>query len=398
MTGLTVVGIPARNESSTVSGVARVAAEGLSRLDGDGCVVLAENGSTDDTVQAFRSTALDVESRVLSAPGPDTGKGTNVFALIDAALDLGVDRLVLLDADLRSADASWVERLARAVDGPGAAMATPVYLRDRFEAGTTNHLVRPLLAGLLDGRLQQPIGGEFAFNHSFMRESLRWRRPSSSHLYGVDIWLTANAVSRGHRITEVPLGRKIHSTPFRNVLRLPQQVLDAMLEVAADRAACDPPRGSSVISTTARASVLEGNGVPQPPDDVDAVLRRVRRYLDDHRREVVRMFPAVRGPDRADACPRISTDQWPTVLAEGIEAMTSGSYVRARDHLVALYVCRLVSFWDETTGLPAAKVETLLLDQIEETAKACTGIRPALESLPTTTAIPFDAGLWAGRT
>ncbi len=60
LTHSTVVGIPTRDEAATVAAVARTADAGL-RLAfpaGHNAVVLADNGSTDGTVDRFRATPL----------------------------------------------------------------------------------------------------------------------------------------------------------------------------------------------------------------------------------------------------------------------------------------------------------------------------------------------------
>lgn len=393
MSGYVVIGIPARNEAATVATVARVAVEGLRLLSVPGCVVLAENGSSDGTVEAFLSGTAEVPSAVLSAGGAGSGKGTNVFGLIDFALERNADRLVLLDADLRSADPSWVLRLARAVDRPRATMATPVYARDRYEAGTTNHLVTPLLAGLLGTRLQQPIGGEFAMNADFMKASLGWTRPGSSHLYGVDIWLTTNALMSGYEVREVELGRKLHRSPFVNILHLPQQVVDSLVHVVTERIG-EGVDGSSAVEPAARASISDEPGTPQPTADVEAVLRRVRAYLRIHQQEILETFPTVRSVDRSGRVWVIPTTSWPEILAEGLTAMSHGSYSRARDHLIALYVMRLVTFWSETDQLSASAIQELLNEQVEATAKSCARATIDLSRIPARTSIPFDRGLW----
>src|SRR5205823_10968409 len=102
--------------------------------------------------------------------GPEgTGNGSNVFALVEAALNSHVDRLILLDADVRSTEPVWIRHLA-ATNSDEPTLAVPIYERDRYEAEVTNHVARPLVAALFGSAVQQPIAGDFALNHALLRE------------------------------------------------------------------------------------------------------------------------------------------------------------------------------------------------------------------------------------
>ncbi|XVS61344.1 family 2 glycosyl transferase [Actinosynnema sp. CA-299493] len=365
---MTVVGIPARDEARTVGAVALAADAGL-RLacpDGTNVVVLAENGSTDDTVRRFTGTPLHARKVVESSGGEGTGKGTNVFAIMDRALDLDADRVLLLDADVRSAEPRWVPALADAVDGDEPILAVPSYRRDRYEANTTNHLASPLLAAVFGVHVQQPIGGEFAFNRAFLARSRTWPRPDSAHLYGIDVWLTANALRERLRVVEVPLGRKLHNSPFPKILRLPQQVLDSLFHVVLRTGGV---RSAGFAAPKARAAV-DGVAVRQDPVVVARVSGAVARYLAAHRDEVRALFPSAGSAPSAPWGLRVTAEDWPEVLADGLAAVAAGRFESARDHLVALYVNRVLTFWDEIDGLRDEEVDGLLDRQAVWTVRA----------------------------
>ncbi|MEV0681406.1 family 2 glycosyl transferase [Actinosynnema sp. NPDC050436] len=365
---VTVVGIPARDEARTVGAVASAADEGLHRAfpHGTNVVVLAENGSTDGTAARFAGTPLRARKVVVSSPGEGTGKGTNVFAVMDRARALAADRVLLLDADVRSAEPGWVGRLADAVAGAEPVLAVPSYRRDRYEANTTNHLASPLLAAVYGVHVQQPIGGEFAFNRALLERSLGWPRPESASLYGIDVWLTANALREGIRVVEVPLGRKLHNSPFPKILRLPQQVLDSLFHVVLRT---DRLRPAGPGRPGARAAV-DGTAVRQDPEVVSRVTASVARYLAAHRDGVARVFPSARGLRPAPWGLRVTTDEWPALLSDALAAVAGGLFEPARDHLVALYVNRVLTFWEEIDGLTGGEVDRLLDRQAAATARA----------------------------
>ncbi|MEU4804428.1 family 2 glycosyl transferase [Actinosynnema sp. NPDC023587] len=366
--GVTVVGIPARDEAHTVGAVAATADDGLHRAfpHGTNVVVLAENGSTDGTVARFAETPSRARKVVVSAPGGGTGKGTNVFAVMERALELAADRVLLLDADVRSAEPAWVGRLADAVAGAEPVLAVPSYRRDRYEANTTNHLAGPLLAAVFGVHVQQPIGGEFAFNRAFLERSRGWPRPASASLYGIDVWLTANALREHVRVVEVPLGRKLHNSPFPKILRLPQQVLDSLFHVVLRT---DRVRPAVPGAPGARAAV-DGTSVRQDPAVVARVTASVARYLAAHRADVRRLFPSARAVGAAPWGLRVTSEDWPHVLADALVAVAGGRFEAARDHLVALYVNRVLTFWEEIDGLTGGEVDRLLDRQAAATARA----------------------------
>ena len=364
---ITVVGIPARNEETTVSEVALAADAGLSRFfpDGKNVVILAENGSTDETVKAFESTNLESHKKVVSTDG-NTGKGTNVFAIIEKALEWDADRVLLLDADVRSVKPSWVDSLASAVeDQENPIMGVPVYQRNRFEANTTNHLASPLLAATLGRYIQQPIGGEFAFNRAFMERVNKWHRPASAQFYGVDIWLTANALRENAQVFDVPLGRKIHTPPFAKVLRMPQQVLDALFHVVLTTG---EPRGLDLPFAN-KNGVDDGVGVRPSDDLVMQATNAVERYIDTHWAELAEVFPSAKQCTAVSWGLKITTKQWPYVLADALTALASGAQLQiVRDHLISLYVQRIFSWWEEISDLDNIQTGELVIQQAQATA------------------------------
>lgn len=392
MNRVTVVGIPARDEERTVGAVAQAADAGLHLAfpTGTNVVVLAENGSTDDTVRRFAETPLRADKVVACSPGTGTGKGTNVFAIIDRALDLDADRVLLLDADVRSTEPEWIGRLADAVAGDEPALAVPSYRRNRFEANTTNHLASPLLAAVFGVHVEQPIGGEFAFNRAFLERARTWSRPDSAYLYGIDVWLTANALREHMRVAEVPLGRKLHNSPFPKILRLPQQVLDSLFHVVLTTDSLRPP---ALDVPRARAAV-DTAAVRQDPAVITHVSTSVARYLEAHRADVRALFPAAKEVAPAPWGLRVTADDWPHILADAVAAVAGGRFEAARDHLVALYVNRVMTFWEEIDGLASADIDRLLDRQAARTVEAVQGRRISLSGGPGPTG--FDVRHWAG--
>ena len=71
-------------------------------------------------------------------------------------------------------------------------------------------------------------------------------------MYGIDIYLTGNAAREGHRICEVPLGRKIHNPGFPKIVKISQQVIDALWHI------CLPVRRGTPVGRAAPAGEVHG--------------------------------------------------------------------------------------------------------------------------------------------
>jgi glucosylglycerate synthase len=389
----TLVGIPARNEAATIAAVALAADAGLR----DACpasenmIVLADNGSTDGTAASFLAAGTVTRQSVVSSGGVGTGKGTNVLALMKLALECGAERLILLDADVRSGEPAWIGRLSAAVDSGTPTLAVPTYRRNRYEANTTNHLASPLVAALFGTPLQQPIGGEFAVNRALLERARHWPAPASASFYGIDIWLTANSLREGHQVVEVPLGIKLHNSPFPKILHLPLQVLDSLFHVALR---LDRPVAAGMDRRISRRSAVDTDSLRQDPALVDQVAAAVAGYLATHESEVRQMFPAAAGLPTARWGLRIATQDWPHLLADAVETLAQGPFKPVRDHLIALYINRVLSFWDEIEDLGGAEIDALLDRQASDTVKAVADRSIVFDRARRPT--NFDRGYWTG--
>src|SRR5216683_2227125 len=356
-----VVGFPTRNEVSTIQQVVAAVEEGLRRAGWAGCSALvnADNGSSDGTPAAFRSAPGYVRRLTVATSPEGTGKGTNVMAIFHAALELGAERVAVFDGDVQSVEPGWVEAMLAAVDGKTPAMAVPVYRRNRYEGNTTSHIASPLLAAVLGMQVQQPIAGDFAFNRSFVERAVTWPLPESAQLYGIDIHLTGGAACDGHQIVQVPLGRKIHNPGFPKILFMSRQVIDSAFHVIT-RAGC--PRPAPAAARDPRATVDTAAVRPEAAL-VERTLARVRAYLAQHRRAVAGLFPSL---DTVvwthDGLARVDAPTWAELVADALAAVAAGCAAEARDHLVALYLCRVMTYWDEIESLGDPAVIDAALD------------------------------------
>lgn len=320
-----VVGVPTRQEAPTIAQVVGVVEQGLleASLAGRAVLVNADNDSPDGTATLF-STAPGGSPRLLLATGSSdqVGKGSNILAILTEAMRLNAGRVMVLDGDLRSAQPWWVGRMFGAVeDDDRPTIAVPVCRRNRYEGNTTNHLASPLLAAVLGVHVQQPIAGDFAFNRAFVERALSWPVPASAHLYGIDVYLTANAAREGHRIVEVFLGWKIHNPGFSKILFMSQQVIDSLFRVLAGAGRPRPARPAS--SDVSRCTVDEA-AVRPGADLVAGTVAKTVRYLDNFDGDLRRLFSGFQGVPRRSWGYEIDEKRWAWLLADGLTGVARG--------------------------------------------------------------------------
>ncbi|GAG34119.1 unnamed protein product, partial [marine sediment metagenome] len=113
------------------------------------------------------------------------------------------------DADLKNVNPRWVKCLL----GPiikGYDFLTPFYHRHKYDGSITNHLSYPLIYGLLGYNIRQPIGGDMGFSKRMVEYWLTQKWSPTVKSYGIDIFMTFNAIKSGFKLGQVNLGSKIH--------------------------------------------------------------------------------------------------------------------------------------------------------------------------------------------
>lgn len=383
----TLVGIPTRNEAETISSVVQIVDEGLREFfpQDQRIIVNADNSSTDKTGEIFLASHSEAEKRVVYTDNQTGGKGSNLFAIFDAARQVGADRVIVLDGDLRSAEPWWIGQLSTAVECAEAAIAIPTYRRRRYEGNVTNHLASPLVAGAFGRVLRQPIAGAMAFNARFLERIDTWPRPESTELYGIDIYLTAHALREGIRLTEVPLSLAAHKAGLiPKMFFMQQQVLDSLFHAIA---CLDKPKPLDIIQDRLPIVLEPGGSRPNSPA-VPELVGTAARYLEQHQSDVLRLFPTLQGAPECPWGPWLPAETWSQVLADALQGVAAGELIQVRDHLVALYLSRLMTYWQEIQDRSDDEVVELLDRQIDLTIEAVQGrsieFRPSLAFVPGT--------------
>ena len=212
-----VVGIPSYNESQTIGHVVRMAAHGLRKYFPDcrNIIVNCDNCSPDGTREAFLSTDIpsEIDRKYISTPEGVKGKGNNFFNLFQFCRSSEAGVTIVVDADLRSITPDWIKNLGYPIRD-GHDYVTPLYSRHQFDGTITNHFCYPLVYALLGFDIRQPIGGDFAFSSRLCSYWIDQEWNEMNRQYGVDIFMSINAISGDFNICQAGLGTKIHNASF----------------------------------------------------------------------------------------------------------------------------------------------------------------------------------------
>jgi hypothetical protein len=196
-----VLGVPARNEGETIAALCDALDDGASLLGevATAEIVLAYQESDDDTLRQFDEQQTATPRRVLRCPPGAAGKGRNLKLLIEHAVSMSAD-LLLIDGDMRDYSPYTLARFVAAGYDGRCEQVLPLWCRPWGHANVTNHLAAPALAALYGCQVRQPLAG-----HRFISRALL-QRVEPADLpddYGIDVALTMAVLDSGGRTGQV---------------------------------------------------------------------------------------------------------------------------------------------------------------------------------------------------
>lgn len=238
-----LVGIPSFNNVETIGHVVRAVSAGLAKYFPQARAVLvnSDGGSTDGTQQVVAQAVVDLKTlfigdqqsslhKIITPYHGIPGKGSAFRTIFEIARRLKAKACAVVDSDLRSITPEWIELLVSPVFEQGFDYVAPYYLRHKYDGTITNSIVYPLTRTLYGHRIRQPIGGDFGFSGHLAQHYLDkhvWE--SEVAKFGIDIWMTTEAIASGARVCQSFLGAKIHNPkdPAADLSAMLVQVLGA---------------------------------------------------------------------------------------------------------------------------------------------------------------------------
>jgi hypothetical protein len=198
-------------------------------------VMVADGGSVDDSREEAESVEKSPWTELLiSIYRGVPGKGSAIRAIFEAAHILNAKVVVLFDADLRSINTHWIKQMVEPVLEHRYDFVAPLYKRYKYDGTITNNIVYSLTRALYGYRIRQPIGGDFAFSNRLIKRYIDqdvWETDVGR--FGVDIWLTTEAMVGGYNLCQANLGVKIHDEkdPAQSLGPMFQQVVNTLFSL-----------------------------------------------------------------------------------------------------------------------------------------------------------------------
>ncbi len=373
-----LIGIPCYNNERTIAHVVQMVTHGLAThyQDKRSVIFIADGGSTDDTREMAKEFEIKPwQEKIVSIYRGSAGKGTALRSVFEAAERTKVDVCAMVDSDLRSITPDWVKYLMDPVLDKGYQFVAPVYVRHKYDGTITNNIVYNLTRALYGKRIRQPIGGDFAISRDVARyyaDQDVWDTDVAR--FGIDIWMTVNAITQGFRICQSNLGAKIHDAkdPGEHLGPMFRQVLSALFSLMERyETYWKGVKGSEPLETFG----FEGYVEPEPVNvNLEGIIDRFRigfRQFSALWKDIFseRCYDAIREAVDLDWNTfHIPTEVWVRILYELAATfhLWTSNRVKLLDLVTPLYYARVGSFVRQSWEMSSQQAEVLVEEQAKQ--------------------------------
>ena len=370
-----LMGIPCYNNERTIAHVIQMVTHGLAKhyKDQRSVIFVADGGSTDDTREVAREFQIKPwQEKVVSIYRGPGGKGTALRSVFEAANRLKVRACAVVDSDLRSITSDWVQYLLDPVLSRDYQFVSPVYLRHKYDGTITNNIVYNITRALYGKRIRQPIGGDFAISREvakFYAEQDVWETDVAR--FGIDIWMTTNAITQGFRICQSNLGAKIHDAkdPGQHLGPMFRQVVWTLCYLMERfEVHWKGVQGSEPVETFGQEGYVE----PEPVNvDIEGMIEHFKIGFQQFSSLWKDIFSKACFDEIENAVEMDSnqfylpTDAWAQILYELAATFHSWSVNRYKliDLMTPLYYARVASFVRQSWDMSSQEAEELVEDQ-----------------------------------
>lgn len=370
-----VVGIPCFNNDKTIEHVIQTVSHGLKEFYPDlrPVIVISDGGSTDDTREVAKDFQLKPwQEKIVTIYRGIPGKGTALRMILEAASVLNARACMVVDADLRSITNRWVKTLLEPVLEQNFDFVAPIYTRYKYDGTITNNIVYNICQAVFGKKIRQPIGGDFAFGrdlvHYYIQQDV-WETDIAR--FGIDIWLTVEAIENNFRLCQAHLGRKIHDArdPSEHLGPMFRQVVSTLF---------------GLMETTEAHWKTVSGAEPVPvfgemsQDEPEPIKINLPKLINSFKMGLAHfgtLWKEIFSPDCFDAVKvaasmegsrfRLPTDTWVRVLYEiaGTYHQWPANRRRLVDLMTPLYYGRVASFVNETANMDSFQAEGLVEEQ-----------------------------------
>ncbi len=362
-----LVGIPSYNNEKTIGFVVEQVDKGLRKYfpGGKALIVDSDGKSSDGTQKAFELVETETEKQFVRYRNPVSGKGSAFKEIWEIGLQQGAKHFLVVDSDLRSISPEWVKKMLEPLQH-GTDYCTPYYSRHKYDGTITNQICYPIVHGLFCQNIRQPIGGDFSFNARLAEFWLRaadWK--GNAARFGIDIFMTANAVLNGFKVKQVYLGSKVHDAkdPAASLKPMFEQVVSTLLGIVVER-----QEKWVDLDKVEEVEVLGKAGFVQPQELAVNEEKMLQNFLQGKEQRQGSwadllskdVFNAVDAMEK----PAIDSALWSKIVFDCI-ASFQGNGEKVIDALIPLWLGRNYSFIQETKNRGNEEAEGLIAEQAE---------------------------------
>jgi len=357
--------IPSFLEEENIAFVTKTVDAGLSEYySGMNCfIVNADNNSTDKTKEIFLNT--NTISKRIYLGTDKLGKGENIINFFHYVIEHNIDVAAMFDSDLKSIQPFWLSTFLMPIINDEFDFIFPSYQRDKYDGVVTSQVCFPLLYGLFGAFIRQPIAGDYAFSKKFIEYILSKEVSQNVREFGIDIYLTTEAILSNFKIGGVEVGYKIHKKRDRSTLG---PMLINVLTTIFDQAIKNQLylKKSPKILFPKIITGKKPDFYSVPPANINFEILNshiengVSMFIADYQKifsaHIINLF---------DACTEkiyFNSKDWTLTVYECLKYYISNPQT-SLDFMVPLFFIRIRSFIGETADLSYIETENNLLEQ-----------------------------------
>jgi glycosyltransferase involved in cell wall biosynthesis len=338
-------------------------------------IFIADGGSTDDTREVAREFEIKPwQEKIISIYRGPAGKGSAFRSLFEAAKRLDVKACMVVDSDLRSITSDWVKYLLEPILEGGYQYVSPVYSRYKYDGTITNNIVYNLTRALYGLRIRQPIGGDFAFDGNlaaYYIEQDVWETDVAR--YGIDVWMTTNAITNNFKICQSNLGVKIHDAkdPAESLGPMFRQVVHTLFVLMEQHEAeWKTIKGSRTVPLFGLQEFME-------PEPIQVNLERLVTEYKTGFRQFKGLYHDIYSLECFEELKRCAAKSktkfvmpvttWVQVLYETAAIFHSWKHNRTQlvNLVTPLYLGRVASFINRTQKMSSSQAEEVVEEQAQ---------------------------------
>jgi glucosylglycerate synthase len=372
-----LVGIPCYNNEKTISHVIQMVTHGLAKhyKDKKNVILVADGGSTDDTREAAKEFEIKPwQEKIISIYRGHSGKGSAFRSVFETAKRLNVRACMVVDSDLRSITSDWVKYLLEPILDNDYQYVSPIYSRYKYDGTITNNIVYNLTRALYGLRIRQPIGGDFSFAGqlaSYYIEQDVWDTDVAR--YGIDVWMTTNAIANDFKICQSNLGVKTHDAkdPAESLGPMFRQVIHTLFVLMEDyESLWKAIKGSRTVPMFGLQEFIE-------PEAIKVDLGRLVKEYKIGFRQFKGLYQDIFCPECFQELKRCASmaktkfvmpvTTWVQILYEIAATFHNWAYNRTQlvNLVTPLYLGRVASFINQTLKMTSSQAEEVVEEQAQ---------------------------------